>query len=182
MRPYPCGTATSIRLLHSNVRSFGEAALVQPYGGQLKLVLKQVSLAGFTRDQAEAIFVEADALRCLDHPNVLKCYAVWVDASLRESQLEPSQLTASEPVVTLPLRSKLLRWEDSEEPSAVAVPKSLLIVTEYVDGGSLLQLINICRSKGHYADAFLVDMWLAQLVLGIEHIHSRGLIHRDIKV
>lgn len=54
---------------------------------------------------------------------------------------------------------------------------SINILTEFIDGGSLDTLIQ----QNAPIDEELVCAWLAQIILGIEHMHSRNLLHRDIK-
>ncbi|KAL7991250.1 hypothetical protein Chor_015506 [Crotalus horridus] len=55
----------------------------------------------------------------------------------------------------------------------------LHIVMEYCDGGDLLQKIKLQKGKLFPEDTIL--KWFAQMCLGINHIHEKRILHRDIK-
>lgn len=57
-------------------------------------------------------------------------------------------------------------------------PQRILIVMEYAAGGDLLKYIN---SKGRLPEAEARTMF-RQIVYGLGHIHSRCVLHRDIKL
>jgi serine/threonine protein kinase len=54
----------------------------------------------------------------------------------------------------------------------------LSIVMEYASGGDLWK--RICEAYTHFPEAQIVT-WLRELCLGLQHIHSRHILHRDIK-
>ena len=53
----------------------------------------------------------------------------------------------------------------------------LNIFLEYVPGGSVVALL---RNYGAFEEA-LVRNWVKQILLGLEYLHARDIIHRDIK-
>ncbi|KAG8124342.1 hypothetical protein E2320_019698, partial [Naja naja] len=55
----------------------------------------------------------------------------------------------------------------------------LHIVMEYCDGGDLLQKIKFQKEKLFPEDTIL--KWFAQMCLGVNHIHEKRILHRDIK-
>ena len=56
------------------------------------------------------------------------------------------------------------------------------IITEYINGGSLEQLINIAKEKGKFVDEKKVWDFLVQILSGLTYLHeNRKIIHRDIK-
>ncbi|KAG2497776.1 hypothetical protein HYH03_004048 [Edaphochlamys debaryana] len=54
----------------------------------------------------------------------------------------------------------------------------LCIVTEYCDGGDLYQLLR--ARKTPLPEAQLLDLF-AQVLLAIQHVHSKNILHRDMK-
>eukprot|EP00002_Diphylleia_rotans_P029837 TRINITY_DN6095_c0_g1_i3.p1 TRINITY_DN6095_c0_g1~~TRINITY_DN6095_c0_g1_i3.p1 ORF type:complete len:416 (+),score=84.07 TRINITY_DN6095_c0_g1_i3:104-1351(+) len=57
----------------------------------------------------------------------------------------------------------------------------LCIVMEYCDAGTLYDRIEDQKRASEGFSEQRILSWLAQLVLGISHIHSRGILHRDLK-
>ncbi|RKP18588.1 serine/threonine protein kinase 15, partial [Rozella allomycis CSF55] len=53
----------------------------------------------------------------------------------------------------------------------------LYMVMEYLNGGDLLSLL---ESAGHFGESW-AQFYTAELVLAVEHLHSLGIVHRDIK-
>ena len=54
---------------------------------------------------------------------------------------------------------------------------SLYFILEYMEGGELIQRI---KDKGFYNENDAVKL-LQNLLLGLKYIHSKGILHRDIK-
>jgi mitogen-activated protein kinase kinase kinase len=55
--------------------------------------------------------------------------------------------------------------------------KHLNIFLEYVPGGSVVTLL---RNYGAFEET-LVRNWVKQILTGLEYLHDRDIIHRDIK-
>ncbi|XP_037588476.1 serine/threonine-protein kinase Nek3 isoform X2 [Cebus imitator] len=72
-----------------------------------------------------------------------------------------------------------------KHPNIVAFKESfeaeghLYIVMEYCDGGDLMQKIK--QQKGKLFPQDMVLNWFTQMCLGINHIHKKRVLHRDIK-
>ncbi|XP_019524413.1 PREDICTED: serine/threonine-protein kinase Nek3 isoform X4 [Hipposideros armiger] len=72
-----------------------------------------------------------------------------------------------------------------KHPSIVAFKESfeaeghLYIVMEYCDGGDLMQKIKHQKGKLFPEDTIL--NWFTQMCLGVNHIHKKHVLHRDIK-
>ncbi|XP_022106640.1 serine/threonine-protein kinase Nek11-like isoform X2 [Acanthaster planci] len=55
------------------------------------------------------------------------------------------------------------------------------IITEYCEGGDLDDKITACKKSGRQFDQNLIMDWFVQLVLAVQHMHSRRVLHRDLK-
>ncbi|KAF3825862.1 hypothetical protein GH733_006689, partial [Mirounga leonina] len=70
-------------------------------------------------------------------------------------------------------------------PNIVAFQESfeaeghLYIVMEYCDGGDLMQKIK--HQKGKLFPEDMILNWFTQMCLGVNHIHKKRVLHRDIK-
>ncbi|XP_016069084.1 PREDICTED: serine/threonine-protein kinase Nek3 isoform X4 [Miniopterus natalensis] len=72
-----------------------------------------------------------------------------------------------------------------KHPNIVAFKESfeaeghLYIVMEYCDGGDLIQKIK--HQKGKLFPEDMILNWFTQMCLGVNHIHKKRVLHRDIK-
>ncbi|XP_073899578.1 serine/threonine-protein kinase Nek3 isoform X3 [Castor canadensis] len=72
-----------------------------------------------------------------------------------------------------------------KHPNVVAFKESfeaeghLYIVMEYCDGGDLMQKIK--QQKGKLFPEDMIFNWFTQMCLGVNHIHKKRVLHRDIK-
>ncbi|KAM8784584.1 serine/threonine-protein kinase Nek3-like [Rhynchonycteris naso] len=72
-----------------------------------------------------------------------------------------------------------------KHPNIVAFKESfeaegyLYIVMEYCDGGDLMQKIQ--HQKGKLFPENMILNWFTQMCLGVNHIHKKHVLHRDIK-
>jgi serine/threonine protein kinase len=141
-----------------------------------RVVVKHVPLDGDEEDVRTALN-EVEALKSLSHPNIVRCFGSWVmpggDGS-SEPWSEGSELAR------LPMSKALEAWTAAKTDPSISMP-SLNILTEYIDGGSLDKLILRNKDDGPFEED-LLGVWLAQLILAIDHMHKRRLLHRDIKV
>lgn len=142
-----------------------------------KLVVKHVSLDG--RDDADILTAikEVEALNTLRHPNIVRYVGAWVMPGV-DLDWPVRPWGEGTEAMRLPVSKALEAWADAQKNVDISAP-SLNILTEYVDGGSLDKLI--CRQKGTPINEDLVGIWLAQLILAVQHMHDRRLLHRDIK-
>jgi NIMA (never in mitosis gene a)-related kinase 11 len=74
-----------------------------------------------------------------------------------------------------------------EHPCIVKFYESFLdgeqfcIVSEFCDGGDLDVFLARLRKTGNFLDEDQILTWLVELVSAVMYIHSRGVLHRDIK-
>lgn len=57
----------------------------------------------------------------------------------------------------------------------------IYIVMEYADGGSLAQKIQNCVIQGKQFSTDDILRYMAQITLGVMAMHSKNILHRDIK-
>lgn len=55
---------------------------------------------------------------------------------------------------------------------------SMVLSLEYMEGGSIAQLLEKC---GSFSETF-TKIILKQTLAGLQYIHEKGIVHRDIKV
>ncbi|KAM6178054.1 serine/threonine-protein kinase Nek3 [Rhynchocyon petersi] len=82
-------------------------------------------------------------------------------------------------------RKEAILLAKMKHPNIVAFQESfeadghLYIVMEYCDGGDLMQTIK--RQKGKFFPEDKILNWFTQMCLGVNHIHKKRVLHRDIK-
>ncbi|KAL1496875.1 hypothetical protein AB1Y20_014457 [Prymnesium parvum] len=154
---------------------FGEAVLVQDSRTHEKMVVKHIPLAGLDEHEIKEALKEAKALRMLKHPNIVSFRKCWASDGVRPC-VRLSENNYVEPRPVMNMAAFLQSVAQPEDPDAL--PRSLNILTDYVDGGSLDRLI--ARNSEPFAEQ-LISVWFAQMVMGVEHMHQHCILHRDIK-
>ncbi|CAH6787118.1 Nek3 [Phodopus roborovskii] len=82
-------------------------------------------------------------------------------------------------------RKEAILLAKMKHPNIVAFKESfeaeghLYIVMEYCDGGDLMQKIK--QQKGELLPEDTILNWFIQICLGVNHIHKKRVLHRDIK-
>uniref|UniRef100_A0A2K6RYE2 non-specific serine/threonine protein kinase n=1 Tax=Saimiri boliviensis boliviensis TaxID=39432 RepID=A0A2K6RYE2_SAIBB len=109
---------------------------------------------------------EAVLLAKMKHPNIVafkECF---------EGKYEFPQICAF-------LKLICSHYSFSKEPVSVLAEGHLYIVMEYCDGGDLMQKIK--QQKGKLFPEDMILNWFTQMCLGVNHIHKKRVLHRDIK-
>lgn len=59
--------------------------------------------------------------------------------------------------------------------------RHLCIVTEFAEAGDLQKKIKDAKSGKHLISSTQILDWFCQLALALDHIHSKNILHRDLK-
>ena len=120
--------------------NYGKAYLVKNLEDNNLYVNKIIDMSQFTKDQLESALHEAEILKSLQHPNIIRCIDFFVDN------------------------------------------KKLCLVTEYADLGDLSKIIKYQILSGYFFCEEIILNWFTQLCFAIKYIHSKNIIHRDLKL
>ena len=104
--------------------------------------------SSLTDEEATAVETEADCLRMLSHPNVVRCHGSF-------------------------------RLDPTDDDALQRRHPRLCIVMSHCEGGDLATLL--ARTKGQPLPEDAVMRWLVQLLLALDHVHSKHTLHRDLK-
>ena len=120
--------------------NYGKAYLVKSMEDNNLYVNKIIDMSQFTKEQLESALHEAEILKSLQHPNIIRCIDFFVD------------------------------------------DKKLCLVTEYADLGDLSKIIKYQILSGYYFCEEIILNWFTQLCFAIKYIHSKNILHRDLKL
>ena len=59
--------------------------------------------------------------------------------------------------------------------------KAMMIVMEFAAGGTLFDMIELRRKEERYLEEDEVAHLFAQIVLSLDYVHQKQILHRDIK-
>jgi len=134
---------------------------------------------------------EVQSLAILDHPNILQLqFAEWEvefsddngsDPPSFANTKVPSSISEDTPLDIQNSDCSFASRESTKKPKTRRRESSIMIVTEYAEHGTLLEMIlKLSESKSGF-DEVLARTLFQQLIAGLREIHSKHLIHRDIK-
>jgi NIMA (never in mitosis gene a)-related kinase len=120
--------------------NYGKAYLVKNTEDNNLYVNKVIDMSQFSKDQLENALREAEILKSLQHPNIIRCIDFFVDDKL------------------------------------------LCLVTEFADLGDLNKIIKYQILSGYFFCEEIILNWFTQLCFAIKYIHSKNILHRDLKL
>ncbi|KAB1267606.1 Serine/threonine-protein kinase Nek3, partial [Camelus dromedarius] len=123
-------------------------------------------------------------LRVIGEGSFGRALLVHQESSNRMFAMKEIRLPKS-PSDTHNSRKEAVLLAKMKHPNIVAFKESfeaeghLYIVMEYCDGGDLMQKIK--HQKGKLFPEDMIFNWFTQMCLGVNHIHKKRVLHRDIK-
>ena len=120
--------------------NYGKAYLVKNKEDNNLYVNKVIDMSQFSKEQLESALREAEILKSLKHPNIIRCIDFYVDDKL------------------------------------------LCLVTEFADLGDLNKIIKYQILSGYFFCEEIILNWFVQLCFAIKYIHSKNILHRDLKL
>mmetsp|Transcript_60293 Transcript_60293/g.111832 ORF Transcript_60293/g.111832 Transcript_60293/m.111832 type:complete len:317 (+) Transcript_60293:77-1027(+) len=72
----------------------------------------------------------------------------------------------------------LIAYKDSFVSESAGV---LLIVMSFAEDGDLRHLVTRTQAAGRRLPEVVVLWWVRQMLAGLQHLHSQGVVHRDLK-
>ncbi|KAL9100686.1 MAG: hypothetical protein Q9163_003962 [Psora crenata] len=96
--------------------------------------------------------------------------------------LRKADMVAKNQVTNVKAERAIMMWQGESEFVAklywtFSSKDFLFLVMEYLNGGDCASLVKVL---GNLSEDW-ARKYLAEVVLGVEHLHSRGIIHRDLK-
>ena len=96
--------------------------------------------------------------------------------------LKKSDMVAKNQVTNVKAERAIMMWQGESDFVAklywtFSSKDYLYLVMEYLNGGDCASLIKVL---GGLSEGW-AKKYLAEVVLGVEHLHSRGIVHRDLK-
>lgn len=161
-------------------RTNGKCFLVRDKESLDLLVLKEMELSD---DQMKACaFREVKLSSELKHPNIVEYKTHYV---IKESSDDDGDRKTSKQCTKGPDEKKedshAKRLTCSDDGSDKKTKEKLCMVMEYCDGGDLLQRLIRYSKKGKTIREEKILKYLTQVLLAVEYIHSKNILHRDIK-
>lgn len=151
----------------------------------VEYAVKKVLLTGSERAQDRAVR-EATCLAKLDHPNVVRYYQVWKE-SVGEAQLseqfpdssdeEEDSYTGDESSMLSFSQPGSLRHSSVANLAAASALRQVLYIQMQLCERTMRQWL---QEKGRDTSLSANRPVFLQLLRGLQHIHSSGLIHRDL--
>ncbi|KAJ1496253.1 kinase-like domain-containing protein, partial [Baffinella frigidus] len=144
--------------------AFGECSLAMDHDTGRLMAVKRIKVMGSAREVAESVKAlrqEVDVLSSLHHPHVVGAIGVSFDAGGGDSEHELHSHTNS---------------TGFQAGGGDAVPV-VSIWMDFMEGGSLSSII---AEFGALPEK-VVATYTKQLVLGLEHLHAKNIVHGDIK-
>lgn len=71
----------------------------------------------------------------------------------------------------------IIKYKESFEEEG-----KLFLISEYASGGNMKIKLEKAKDKGIKFSDNQILIWLSQMCLGLSHIHSKNIIHRDLKL
>ncbi len=155
-------------------RSLPQVRYADRISDGLPVAIKIVDLSKFETEAAEMMTREIKILRSLDHPNVIR--VVEVLDSVPHVGTFCDNCACTELKATFSGTCANCQHDAMDHLEREESRNVLMIVQELAAGGELFGLL----TQGAFSEP-LARFYFRQLIEGLSHCHSRGVVHRDLK-
>lgn len=146
------------------------------------VVIKEIMVTDVLSEKdKKAAMNEVQVLSMLRHPNIIGYYDSFTAPSgllLAQTSNSISGAPAATGVDVHEFRKVKSPLEHASSSEVPGVQQTLMIVMEYADGGTLAGFLESLTEP--LAEAQILRMF-AQICLAVHHVHSRNILHRDLK-
>ncbi|KAI3651230.1 hypothetical protein MP228_004711 [Amoeboaphelidium protococcarum] len=137
----------------------GAAILCKRKKDMQMVVVKELFEKEMSEEDRKQSMNEIQVLSMLKHPNIIAYY---------DSFTVDNNNNQSDSLLTSNAASAITQSTD----------KSLMIIMEYADGGTLFDLIQ--NQKSYFSEQELMYFFV-QIAMAMHHVHSHNILHRDLK-
>lgn len=161
----------------------GTVNIVSRRSDGVKFVLKENDMStmganSFARACGEVVNLSL----AINHGNIIRFHQAWVSVVEHSGQTSCFRIIVAAADDT---EEGGLEWRTAanilELTRSGRCKVKLCIVMDYADGGTLCNQIKLARESRTPISENKIILWIGHLALGLMHLHSRGILHRDLK-
>ncbi|KAG8463911.1 hypothetical protein KFE25_000079 [Diacronema lutheri] len=161
----------------------GSVNVVERRADGVKLVLKENDVSKMGASSFERACGEVVNLAlAINHGNIIRFHEAWISVAEHGGAHASFRIVVAAADQT---EGGGLEWRTAADILELnrggRCKVKLCIVMDYADGGTLGHQIKLARESGCPISESRIILWIGHMALGLMHLHSRGILHRDLK-